>query len=104
MARFDVFRNPSRRSRERVPFLLDIQADLLSGLVTRLVVPLVAAAEFGPPIEKLNPVFRIAGRAHVMATAEMAAVPIKSVGEKAATLEQHSTEILAAIDFLISGY
>ena len=65
---------------------------------------MVPATEFGQPVEKLNPVFRVAGRAHVMATAEMAAVPIKSVGEKAATLEQHSTEILAAIDFLISGY
>jgi toxin CcdB len=104
VARFDVYRNPNRRSRERVPCLLDIQADLLSGLTTRLVVPLVPATEFGQPVEKLNPVFRIGSRAHVMATSEMAAIPTKSIGERVATLEQHSAEILAAVDFLISGF
>lgn len=104
MARFDVYRNPNRRSRERVPCLLDIQADLLSGLATRLVIPLIAATEFGQPVEKLNPVFRIGGRAHVMATAEMAAIPIKNIGERVVSLEQHSAEILAAVDFLISGF
>jgi toxin CcdB len=41
MARFDVHENPSRRSRARVVYLLDIQADMLSDLATRLVVPLV---------------------------------------------------------------
>ena len=104
MARFDVHRNPNRRSRERVPYLLDVQADLLSGLSTRLVVPLIPAADFGTPIERLNPEFRIGGRAYIMATAEMAAVPRKSIGEKAATLEPQSAEILAALDFLISGF
>ena len=104
MARFDVHRNPNRRSRERVPYLLDVQADLLSGLSTRLVVPLIPAADFGTPIEKLNPEFRVGGRACIMATAEMAAVPRKSIGDKAATLEPQAADILAAVDFLISGF
>jgi len=104
VARFDVLRNPSRRSRQRVPYLLDVQADLLESLATRLVVPLVAPADFGPPVERLNPVFRVGGRNYVMATAEMAAVPRKSLGGRAGTLEGHATEVLAAIDFLISGF
>lgn len=41
MARFDAHENPSRRSRARVVYLLDIEADMLSALATRLVVPLV---------------------------------------------------------------
>ncbi|MDH5211807.1 MAG: CcdB family protein, partial [Betaproteobacteria bacterium] len=41
MARFDVYRNPNRKSRDRVPLLLDVQASLLEDLATRLVVPLV---------------------------------------------------------------
>lgn len=104
MARFDVHRNPNRRSRERVPYLLDVQADLHSGLSTRLVVPLIPAVDFGPPIEKLNPEFRFGGRAYIMATAEMAAVPRKSIGDKSATLEPQSADVLAAVDFLISGF
>lgn len=104
MARFDVYRNSNRKSRDRVPLLLDVQASLLDDLATRLVVPLVAAADFGPAIEKLNPVVRFGNRNYVMATAEMAAVTRKSLGEKAGSLETQAAEILAAVDFLISGF
>jgi toxin CcdB len=84
--------------------LLEVQADLLSGLATRLVVPLIPATQFGQPLDKLNPTFKIGSRAHVMATAEMAAIPVKMLGERVSTLEHHATDILAAIDFLISGF
>jgi toxin CcdB len=104
MARFDVYRNPNPGSKDRIPYLLDIQANLLEGLATRLVVPLIAASELGPAIERLNPTLRVGSRNYVMATAEMAAVSRKSIGEKAATLEAKSAEILAAVDFLISGF
>lgn len=104
MARFDVYRNSNRKSRDRVPLLLDVQASLLDDLATRLVVPLVSAADFGQAIEKLNPVVRLGNRSYVMATAEMAAVMRKALGEKAGSLEGKSAEILAAVDFLISGF
>ena len=40
MAQFDVHRNPNAASAKAIPFLLDVQADLLSGLATRVAVPL----------------------------------------------------------------
>ena len=104
MARFDVYRNPNRKSRDRVPLLLDVQASLLEDLATRLVVPLVAAADFGPTIEKLNPLVRFGSRNYVMATTEMASISRKSLGEKAGSLEGQAVEILAAVDFLVSGF
>jgi len=104
VARFDVYRNSNRKSRDRVPLLLDVQASLLDDLATRLVVPLILAADFGPAIEKLNPVVRLGNRNYVMATAEMAAVMRKSLGDKVGSLEVQSAEILAAVDFLISGF
>jgi toxin CcdB len=103
VARFDVYRNPNRKSRERVPLLLDVQADLLSGLSTRLVVPLVRAAEFSRPAEKLNPVLRIEGRNYVLSTAEMAAIPVKALGERITSVQPDAPAILGAVDFLISG-
>ncbi len=103
MARFDVRPNLHKGSRERVPFLLEIQSDLLSGLATRLVAPLVPAAQFGPPAERLNPLFRIKGKNHIMDTALIAGVSDKLLGEAVANLSGNSTDILSAIDFLISG-
>ena len=49
MARFDVRANLNRASRARVPFLVELQTDMLSALHTCLVAPLVPSAEFGPP-------------------------------------------------------
>jgi len=40
MAQFDVYRNAHPATRARVPYLLDVQSDLLETLATRVVVPL----------------------------------------------------------------
>ena len=40
MAQFDVYRNANPATRTRVPYLLDLQSDLLDPLGTRVVVPL----------------------------------------------------------------
>jgi toxin CcdB len=103
MARFDVRSNLHKSSRERVPYLLEIQSDLLSSLGTRLVAPLVPAAKFGPAAERLNPSFRIGGKNYIMDAALIAGVSGKILGEAVANLSGDSTEILSAIDFLISG-
>ena len=103
MARFDARANLNRDSRERVPYLIELQTDLLAGLGTRLVAPLVPASRFGPPASRLNPVFRIGSRNFVMDTALIAGIPASQLGERAASLNDMSTEILAALDFLVSG-
>lgn len=103
MSRFDVRANLNKASRARVPLLLEVQADLLGALGTRLVVPLVPASEYGPPAARLNPVFRLGPRNYVMDTAAMAAVSTKLLGPRSASLAARSAEILDAIDFLISG-
>lgn len=103
MARFEVRANLHRATRARVPYLLDLQADMLSALDTRLVAPLVPVAEFGPAATRLNPAFRIGNRNLVMDTALMAGVPKKLLGERVASLADRSSDILGAVDFLASG-
>ena len=103
MARFDARINLHRPSRERVPYLIELQADLLADLGTRLVAPLVPAARFGPPASRLNPVFRIGHRNFVMDTALIAGIPATQLGEAVASLGERSVDILGALDFLVSG-
>ncbi|PVY77590.1 CcdB protein [Tamilnaduibacter salinus] len=40
MAQFDVYANPSKKSRGAYPYLVDIQSEVLTELSTRIVVPL----------------------------------------------------------------
>lgn len=103
MAQFDVYTNPNAATRKAIPYLLDVQADLLDTLATRVVVPLVLADEMGRPAQHLNPQFRIKGAAVVMSTAELAGIPTRSLGDKVASLKNKRNEIIAALDLLFTG-
>ncbi|GAB4272370.1 MULTISPECIES: CcdB family protein [Deferrisoma] len=103
MAQFDIYRNPDEATRGEIPFLLDIQSDLLDPLATRVVVPLVAAEAMPKPARHLNPVFEVEGRRVVMSTAELAGVLRSRLGERVGSLAHHREEILRAVDFLLSG-
>ena len=104
MAQFDVYRNANPATRARIPFLLDVQAELLDSLATRIVVPLckpeVVASK---PAERLNPQFEIEGRKVIMLTPELAGVPRKALGELVGNLAAERGEIIAALDFAFTG-
>ncbi len=103
MAQFDVYLNPNPDTRESIPYLLDVQADLLGALATRVVAPLILAEEMGLAAKHLNPQFKIKGVAVVMSTAELAGIPIRSAGDKIASLKNRRDEIIAALDLLFTG-
>ncbi len=103
MAQFDVYLNPNSESRDTIPYLLDVQADLLDRLTTRVVVPLVLAEEMPRAAKHLNLQFKIKGVAVVMSTAELAGVSIRSLGDKVVSLKNKRDEIIAALDLLFTG-
>jgi len=103
MAQFDVYLNPNRSTRQAIPYLLDVQADLLDSLTTRVVVPLLRAEIMGLSASKLNPKFTINNTVVVVSSAELAGVSIRSLGEKVASLKAQRDEIIAALDLLFTG-
>jgi toxin CcdB len=104
MAQFDVFENPNQETNQAVPYLLDVQADLLDTLSTRVVVPLVAASAMGKAVKHLNPAFTIRDTTVFMSTAELAGVPVPSMGERIGSLKDQRHAIIAALDFLLTGF
>ena len=63
MASYAVHKNLNPRTCAAVPFLLDVQSDVFSLLVTRLVVPLYRQLEAGgPPLTRLCPVLPFQGQ------------------------------------------
>ena len=99
MAKYDVYPGS-----ERDTLLLDVQADLLNALNTRMVVPLMAAGKAPVPAKRLNPVFVIEGMEYVMVTQFMAAVPRAILRDPVANLNDSFEEITAAIDMLTRGF
>lgn len=104
MSQFDVYENLSKHSKERTPFLLDVQVDLLDGLKTRLVVPLAhPRVTGGRAIERLMPMLEVAGEALLMLTPEVAGVPRTALGPRVGSLEDQRSVIRGALDVLLAG-
>jgi toxin CcdB len=104
MTQFAAHRNPNPATRSAVPFLLDVQSDLLEDLVTRVVIPLYEPAAIkGGIIERLMPCVEIDGAPYIAVTLELAGIPRKLLGAPVADLAIHRQDVVAALDFLITG-
>lgn len=101
MAQFDIYTNSNADSAAEFPYLLDIQADILSSLETRVVIPL---RENVNAIQHLNPEFTIGSTSYILLTQELAGVHKSALGEKCGSLKEHRSEIIAALDFMVSGF
>ena len=99
MARFDVHANPAGAG-----FVVDVQANLLSGLNTRVVVPLLLRGDAPSPAQRLNPCFAVLGHDCTFLPRFMAAVPRSELKDQVATLAPAASTILDAIDFLHQGW
>lgn len=104
MGQFCAYQNPNPATRSQYPYLLDIQSDLLSGLRTTLVVPMTPTTIAAPiSLSRLNPTFRVNGESYTAMTQDVAGIDRKHLGAMAFDLSEHRTEIIAAIDFVVSG-
>ena len=105
MARFEVFRNSGAHADE-VPYLLNVQSDLLHGLETRVVVPLRRRDRFPASQlpQRLTPVFEIEGIECLLETPKLAAVPLRLLRQPVQSLANEQVAITGALDFLFQGF
>lgn len=104
MAQFSVYQNKNIQTKKTFPYLLDVQSNLLSELVTTVVIPL---AKFDQSREKiltrLTPILRFDQHEFVMLTPQLAGIQRKELGKLAFEVSHAKTDIISALDFLISG-
>lgn len=104
MAQFIVYKNPSSRTKKLYPLLLDIQSNLLDELRTTTVIPLSPSSISGSSaITKLCPQIDIEGKPYIAMTQQIAGVDRSVLGKEAYDLSAYRSEIIAALDFIISG-
>lgn len=104
MAQYDVFVNPSPPSRQAVPFVVDVQSGLLSGLRTRLVMPLSRVGVNAPGLpRRLIPVFSIDGERLALHAHQASSVEARLLKAPVATLVASAGDIRDALDSVVSG-
>lgn len=97
MPQFDVYRNGNSRTKDTYPYLVDVQAGLLDGLQTRVVVPAAKMpALTRAPIERLTPLVSIEGEPLVLLTPQLAGVPRSNLGAFVTNISEYRGDIISA--------
>ena len=104
MAQFDVYPNPSKGQSQDIPWIVDIQSDLLSALPTRLVVPLALRKSLPAEAPRsLCPPVQWEGEALVALPHLAAAFRVKDMGRSKGNLRSQASDLVSAFDAVISG-
>jgi len=105
MGQFAVHAHPDPGTRARIPFLMDIQSDLLSVLATRLVVPLYRREAAGlMTMSRLTPTLRFQDLDLVAMVPEMAGVPRRLLGDPLGEVPSLRAGIIQALDLMATGF
>ncbi|MFN3231647.1 MAG: CcdB family protein [Alphaproteobacteria bacterium] len=102
-SQFDLIRNTTGYRENAVPYFVIVQSDLVYDIQTKVVIPLHRPSTY-KPANRLNPIFDIDGESLTLMTQEIVGLEPGMVGPIIGTVEAHHDAIIAAIDFLISGF
>jgi len=100
---FDVVPNPFG-SRERQPYLVALQSDLLSRNLDTVVVAPLEPSDADKFADRLNPRIELGGRSFVMIAQELVTVRKSALGAAQASLAGDRDKIIAALDVLFTGF
>lgn len=100
MARYDVYPMPGSGK----GYVVDVQAELLEHLHTRVVVPLLPEADAPTPIRELNPIFVINGIRHVLLSQALASIARRELKPTQSSLAVQRDDITRALDLLLTGF
>ncbi|MBC3807885.1 CcdB family protein [Undibacterium seohonense] len=105
MARFDVYANLGK-SKKTAPYLVDVQSNVISGLATRIVIPLrnLNAYKNVEAPGDLFPLIAVNGKKYLLDTPQLAAIPMIELTEKIGSAAAFQPAILDALDRVFGAY
>ena len=104
MPQFTVYRNRNPQTRSSIPFLLNVQCNLLGELNTRVVIPMYLRKSLKTAsMTQLTPEVTFAGKKLVLMTPQLAGIAVKDLGDAAGNLGANRDSIIAALDLLFTG-
>lgn len=104
MAQFDVYTNPMVDQRGRIPYWLDLQSNHIAQIDSRVIIPLRSLNTMGPRIEGLQPLVTVAGQTLCADVPAIASFPARLLKNPVTCIDTQRNDLVAALDYLISGY
>ncbi len=105
MPHLDVYVNRDARTAKSRPYVVELQTGLLDDLPTTVIAPLAKPQSVDRlSIMRLNPSVSVKGTSLILLTQDLAAIPRALLKSPVANLSPQRAEILAALDFLFTGF
>lgn len=104
MDQFDLYINPDNDTNKTYPYFVDIQNGVLDSLNSRVVIPLTPAGKSGKNYpDNLCPIVKIKNKNFAVLTHQLTSLSLSSLKQKECSLAASRDDIVAAIDFLVTG-
>lgn len=104
MEQFDLYVNTDQDTNKNYPYFVDIQNGLLDELNSRVVIPLTPVRKSDKDYPKnLCPVIEVNNEKFALLTHQLTSVSVSFLQQKETSLAASRDEIIAAIDFLVTG-
>lgn len=104
MAQFDVYPNPVEELRPSHPYVLQIQSGFLKNAVAVIVIPLARLVPDTSSVERLNPVFEVAGEKVLLEVLGITSFEPSDLRRPVVNLTHDADAIWAALDYAVHGY
>jgi toxin CcdB len=104
MKQFDIADNPFPRSRDRQPFLLVLQSDLMARSLDTVVVAPLEPAAAGTFADRLNPHIDVEGQNYALIAQEIVTIRKSVLGSVRGSGASARDRIIAALDLLFTGF
>ena len=104
MKQFDVMANPFPRTRERQPFLVALQSELMVRSLDTVVVAPLEPANSGTFADHLNPRVEVEGQTFVVIAQELVTVRKSLLGKPCGSVAGARDAVIAALDLLFTGF
>jgi toxin CcdB len=104
MAQFDLYANPSKKSKQVYPLIVDVQNSIIDGLSTRLIIPLTRQKYLqNYTLTRLTPDIEYEGEVYLLLTPQLTSMPAHLLKEPIGTIKSLKNIIIDAIDFAVTG-
>jgi toxin CcdB len=101
---FDVLANPFPRSRDRQPFLVALQSDLLMRVLDTVVVAPLEPKDSATFADRLNPEVEVDGQSFVLIAQEIVTIRKTMLGKTHGSIARDRDKVIAALDLLFTGF
>ena len=99
MAQYDLYPGLG----EGVSYLVEVQAEILEALATRVVVPLRPTESINL-VRDLTPVLDVEGSGHAFMAQQLASIPRSLLRRKVGSVSNYRDDIRRALDTLLVGF